>query len=175
MQRPERIPTRFDQDRDAVYLTATGPWLVRCPRCDGCARVQGRRLVCASCSLVRHASHDITPDGRVHATSGTGGRWQRDRDRGPRDAGPPQRDAHYELWLRERCCDGEMLWAVNGTHLAYLERYVAATLREGSPVPHQRLHHRLPDWMKRREHRVEVLESIARLRDRLATADTAPA
>jgi hypothetical protein len=33
--------------------TLEAPWLMVCPRCEGCARLVGSRLVCSSCALDR--------------------------------------------------------------------------------------------------------------------------
>lgn len=136
-------------------------YLVRCPQCGAQAQVVplagetlaapvARRLVCAHCGL--------TKDREAYAY-------------------PPQdRDAWYdqlELWLQTPCC-GETLWAYNADHLAFLEQYVAAPLRErthpdGSTLSrtgarNSTLASRLPAWIKRAKHRDDVLKGLGKLR-----------
>lgn len=129
------------------------PVLVECPRCAGRAVVLGdrwaARLVCDACSLARdwHAggvSSEPVPNG-VEPRFGT------------------------PLWLRSECCGGELLWATNAAHLAYLEAYVGARLRDHAPgvAP---LSSRLPAWMTSAKNRDEVVRHLGRLRRRLEGA-----
>lgn len=137
-------------------------FLVECPRCQACARVEpgadGRyRLSCGACG---HGEFAIEP--RPSALLG-----------GPFDAYFQQ-----PLWLATPCC-GECLWAYNEPHLDLLEAYVAAKLRERSrvvqPATAQRnktLVSRLPTWLKLARNRAAVLAAIAQLRARLPTPTT---
>lgn len=158
--------------------------LVLCPRCEGCAVIAGvgqaLRLTCSSCAVSRDW------DGRLHALDQDGNPkvWMRSRHSGSwidaetgRAASP--QDRMYgrefffgaELWLRTECCGGHLLWAFNREHLDWLDSYVAADLRERSPnsppapsASHSQLARKLPAWMKRAEHRDEVLRNLERLR-----------
>jgi hypothetical protein len=77
---------------------------------------------------------------------------------------------HLPLWLQTPCC-GETLWAYNAAHLAFLEDYVRATLREHARGPHgwrnQALANRLPKWMAEAKNRAEVLKGLEQLRQKL--------
>ncbi len=148
------MATRFRDE--ATYLDQFGATLlVRCPRCGGRAEFAApsdatgrqaalRRVVCAGCGYVRNGRAD-------------GPNWDA-LSRGNVDpySGLP-------LWLQTPCC-GETLWAYNMEHLAFLERYVAATLRERTPNKNSSLASRLPAWLTSAKNREEVLRGIARLR-----------
>ncbi len=76
------------------------------------------------------------------------------------------------LWLQAGCC-GELRWAYNAEHLAFLEAFVGARLRERRRSPEHgwsngALVSRLPAWLKSRKNREEVLAGLARLRRTLA-------
>jgi hypothetical protein len=147
------------------------PWLVRCPRCGEQAAMtdaQGTAtLGCSRCGLVRTGPVELLADGLVSHRTASAVRWRRDRV--PRSHWPRGTTETYELWLR-RPCGGHVLWATNAEHLTYLQLYVAATLREGTHIPHQSLHHKLPTWMKTAKHREEVLRTIELLQERLTAA-----
>ena len=70
------------------------------------------------------------------------------------------------LWLQISCC-GETLWAYNKNHLNFLEDYVGAKLRERTPNTNKSLASRLPQWIKSRKNRDEVLKCLKRLRTKL--------
>lgn len=145
-------------------------FLVRCPRCQQCARVmrcapsqpsyayrsdkliEPRRCVCPRCAYVEEWQKDEPSVGTVM-----------DRYLSPscRSAGRHRQittgDAvdwyfHLPLWLQTPCC-GHVLWAYNAAHLAFLREYGQADLRERAPVPNTNttLASRLPGWMKRAE------------------------
>jgi len=76
---------------------------------------------------------------------------------------------HCDVWLRVRCC-GELLWAYNNDHLAFLKAYVAAPLRERARDPdhnegtrNRLLESRLPKWMIAAKNREAVLAGISKL------------
>jgi hypothetical protein len=129
-----------------------GRVLVRCPRCAGCATVirpivEGRlyvgdaRLVCTGCGYARQ--QEIR------------GQWFG-------DAFDPI--ARQPLWLKAPC-RGRTLWALNAEHLAVLEGYVGAAVRERTAAPSSyTMVEVLPRWMKLAKHRGEVLRVIDRLR-----------
>lgn len=146
--------TRFRDE--PTYLAQFGAIrLVRCPRCAGRAEVaaQGdatrghaapRRVVCAGCGYVRVGQVDGP-------------------NRDTRAGAAAERYSGLPLWLQTPCC-GEILWAYNAEHLAFLERYVGATLRERMPNKNSSLASRLPTWLKSAKNREEVLRGIVRLR-----------
>jgi len=79
------------------------------------------------------------------------------------------------LWLREDF-RGEVFWALNGEHLAHLERVIRATLRERpvfgreSPkfrkreITNQNMPFNLPAWLLSAKNRSDLLRLITRLR-----------
>jgi hypothetical protein len=85
-----------------------------------------------------------------------------------RPAGVPEtpRFRGLELWLRTPC-EGRVLWAYDAAHLDFLERYVAAGLREQEPG-NTSLASRLPAWIKSRKNRAAVGRGLKRLRAMLA-------
>ena len=70
-------------------------------------------------------------------------------------------DINYFLAIH--CC-GHVLWVVNTDHLDFIERYVEADLRERVPNINRSLASRLPQWIKSRKNRAEILRSIAKIR-----------
>jgi hypothetical protein len=77
---------------------------------------------------------------------------------------------HLPLWLQIPCC-GETLWAYNPAHLAYIEDYVQATLRERQKDQHgwsnRSLRSRLPKWMQGAKNRTVVLECVEKLKQKV--------
>lgn len=147
-------PARFRDTTACLCAFAEFAVHVTCPTCRARAVVAPidrpagsslrwpRRLVCTACTYSRDQA--LVVEGR--------------RDHvGETSFGAP-------LWLRRSCC-GETLWALNGEHLDFLERYVAAGLRERGTVPGTLgLAESLPAWLKHAGHRREVLRGIHHLR-----------
>lgn len=107
---------RFHDDGTTLGSFA-GLVLVECPRCQKDARITHKtsheprqchsQLTCGH----RGCSRSNLPDTR-ESTQPSLGLFM-----------------GHRLWLRTRAC-GQYLWALNETHLDYLERYIAAELRE---------------------------------------------
>jgi hypothetical protein len=141
-------------------------FLVVCPKCDKLAKViideaefeklptrkthkfrsrffAPRRLVCLNC---------------VH----------RDYWKGSRIATGASVDWYFRLplWLEISCC-GETLWAYNLKHLEYIEKYVAAKLRERTSKTAKSMVSRLPKWIKSAKNRAEILKAIGKLKGKL--------
>lgn len=150
---------RFRDDGRSIY-DFSAEFLVRCPRCEQRAYVTPlvdgqpeagaapgifapRRCVCPSCGYIQEWR-------KIGVLFGRAVDW------------------YFELplWLQTPCC-GHTLWAYNADHLAYMEAYVRATLREEAPHAslnrNRTLASRLPDWIKHKENRAEVLKGLARL------------
>jgi hypothetical protein len=165
-------PTRF---REPDELPWRDPVFVVCPRCGRRATVKetGRntaRLLCPACTLAREWTGDrlhVLVAGRPAVLRGYDGGWvDPETGRLQRDYECPEgQDCRFgvPLWLRTECCGGHLLWANNQSHLAYLESYIGAALRERPEGP-SGLSWYLPAWMKHAKHRDEVLRSLARLR-----------
>jgi hypothetical protein len=134
-------------------------FLVRCPRCAGCAvvtplpreerQVPARaRVVCGACGYSKDGPQATT--GRADLVD-----WY----------------FHLPLWLQTPCC-GDMLWALNEAHLAFLEDYVRAVLREDTPrdqlpanaIRNGSIASRLPGWIKSARNRDEILRAIDKLK-----------
>ncbi|WMX16349.1 hypothetical protein [Aureispira sp. CCB-E] len=71
-----------------------------------------------------------------------------------------------EDFLTTPCC-GHTFWAMNLEHLAFVERYVESDLRERMPNINRSLASRLPQWIKSKKNRNEILKGISRLRLKL--------
>ena len=109
-------PQRFHDDGTTLYGLGDLV-LVECPRCHNSARMARKisrepyecsyTLSCGHCGC----SRSNLPDTR-ESTQPSLGLFM-----------------GHRLWLRTRAC-GQYLWALNETHLDYLERYIAAELRE---------------------------------------------
>lgn len=131
-------------------------FLVRCPRCDHAAvitprRIQGMQhrasLACPSCGYSKSDSfwHSYHESPRVPIF------------------GAPM-DPYYRLpvWLQAECC-GELLWAYNYRHLAYLAVFVEAKHRDGGRQARRNLSSKLPKWMGLAKNRRRLLKGIQRL------------
>jgi hypothetical protein len=147
-----------------------GEFLVACPSCAkravARAPVEARppRLTCARCGL----SRDWVPTATGVLFSRPAARWPQGQF-ALGDAADPY--FHLPLWLQVPCA-GNVLWAFNARHLAFLRDYVSATdrrtLREDPRAPRNRLlTSRLPRWMKLARNRVAVLRGIGRLEKKL--------
>lgn len=129
-------------------------FLVRCPRCHGKAQVVpldpeqaasfGRRRV--SCPACGYASDSAG----ITFTTGRETDWY----------------FGLSLWLQAPRC-GKILWAYNPEHLAFLEGYLRASLREREPNMNHSLVSSLPPWLKQAKHRKAALRCLARLRTTL--------
>jgi hypothetical protein len=77
--------------------------------------------------------------------------------------GHPQ-DPYFRLplWLSADV-GGETLWAYNRDHLAFLDAYLRAALRQRAPNHNGSLASRLPRWMKAASARQNVLKALARV------------
>lgn len=146
----------------APLAAFTATTLLVCPACGLCAESRDlggndspgwfnpRRLVCLRCSFSREwAERAIS---------------RRARDAVDDFFGLP-------LWLQTPCC-GDVLWAYSEQHLAALESYVLAELRERRRDPaygwsNRSWISRLPTWIKLAKNRDEVSRGFRRLRERL--------
>jgi len=146
--------------------------LVRCPSCGQCARVfspttdepptaqRPWRLTCLHCGFNTQQSSRccrVIDNGTIN----------------------PVRDPVFRtpVWLQAPCCGGKLLWAYNLDHLAFLESFVAATIRKrsdavrtGNGYRRMSMIAKLPAWLKAAKHREEILRTIQRLRDNLVTS-----
>lgn len=167
--KPRRAPRQ-----PATLFEFADEFLVVCPRCARCAVVRpssaahAPRLTCAGCGLIR----DWESERRGVLTSTDPSRWQAGQYA---VGGAADAYFHEPLWLTTPCLGGELLWATNARHLAFLRAYVEATDRraperaEGDPR-NATLASRLPRWLKLAKNRAAVLAAIAVLEAKLADA-----
>jgi hypothetical protein len=163
-------PQRFRDDGRSL-LNYLDDILVTCPKCGGAARVRlaeppapppkrpviagfaPRHLVCSSCTF------RSVWNGKTIALN--------------RLAGGAARDPYFGLPLRLQVPTRHgMLFAHNADHLAWIEAFVAAGLRErcaGGKPSSRSIASRLPRWVKSAKNRDEVVRALLRLR-RLADA-----
>ncbi|MGW0602399.1 hypothetical protein [Streptomyces sp. NPDC002640] len=155
-------PTRFFDHRRTKY-DFLDLILVRCPQCEGVARVvpaplddggagasiwTRRRVVCRVCAFSRES------DGNVLSLH-----------RGPGQVHDPY--LGLPLWLQSETRHGR-LWAYNLEHLRLIDKFVHATLREHASwhlaVRRMTVIGRLPTWVKLAKNRAEVLRTIDGMR-----------
>jgi len=71
-------------------------------------------------------------------------------------------------YIQIRCC-GELLWSANFEHLDFIEKYVSSKLRERKPNVNRSLASRLPNWIKDKKNRDDILKAIQKFRDAIPT------
>jgi DNA-directed RNA polymerase subunit RPC12/RpoP len=148
------MDTRFRDPAFGPYRFLAEDIAVACPHCGSRAvvktrRVEGRplmswprRLICPTCTHAETWSPNRNCAGRTLAADPFFG---------------------LPLWLQADV-RGHRLWAFNEAHLAYLKRYVAATLRERPvSVLGMTLVEKLPAWLKSAKLRPGILRAITRL------------
>jgi hypothetical protein len=73
------------------------------------------------------------------------------------------------LWLATSYRDNN-LWALNESHLTWLEDFIGAEMREDKLGGSSALHATLPRWMTASKNQKDVMKVLARLRQRLEAA-----
>jgi hypothetical protein len=157
-----RVNKRF-MDSGYTLYQMMDEILIVCPQCQACARITTkvpaardwfapRRLSCLRCGLTRDwAAKTISRSSR---------------------SGTVTDDFFGEpLWLQAPCGSGTV-WAYNFEHLALIESYIRADLREHRQRPdygwqNSSLVNRLPRWMTAAKNREKVLKVIQRLNSKL--------
>lgn len=71
-------------------------------------------------------------------------------------------------FIQIKCC-GEILWANNFEHLDFIEKYVAAKLRERKPNVNRSVASRLPSWIKDKSNRDKILKAISKFKKEFGT------
>jgi transcription elongation factor Elf1 len=149
------LATRFKDTRE--WIESFGrDLLINCPRCGQCASVTfvgagtsiERTCICVACGYSDKCTVRGLPAYSYRSD------WHK----------------RLDLWLQTPCC-GNVLWALNEKHLAFLESYVTAKLRQRRPGEFGWSNHslsgRLPQWVTSAKNRDEVLRCIQRLKLRL--------
>lgn len=123
-------------------------FLVVCPGCQSAARVvmgddANAKLTCTKCGRADFA--DI-------------------RKRNYTTLYGAQYDPYFKLplWLQIETC-GEILWAYNRPHLAFLKQFVASKHRDIGTPGNTNMGNKLPKWMLLAKNRDAVLQGIERL------------
>jgi len=155
----KRAPQKRFRDDGRTSFSYADDIVVACPKCSAAARVtlsdaaaagrfEPRRLTCTAC----------THRGTLRVNAISLGRF----------AGGTARDPYFGLPLRLQTPTRHgVLFAYNGDHLAWIEAYVAAPLRErriDSGRANRSIVSRLPQWVKSAKNREDVLRAVARLR-----------
>lgn len=158
------MPSRHIDDGTSIY-SFTNLFLVRCPKCESCARVirigdeipsSYGKLTCTSCGYFKETRLLRSKDARISQ---------------PIERVPCDWYFELPLWLQSPCC-GHILWAFNLDHLSFLESYIDARHRVGlrgdeaerMGIRNATLASRLPEWMIVAKHREDVLQGIRKLR-----------
>ena len=146
-------------------MDATGKWVGRFdPPIETFAeRILVRCNRCAKCAVVRSDEYHDREKTFVteSACSHCGDIWTIRTKR--------LRGSYLELPLwRQTRCSGEVLWALNEDHLAYLEMYLGARVRTRAFGQNSTIAARLPKWMTAAKNRDAVQKGLGRLRKMLS-------
>lgn len=147
---------RFEDPGTTIYTFLNEPFLVECPRCRQCARVanEKRTAPTVTCLQCGYAKSSVSPTPTMVI---------------PNDRGEPL-DPYFRLPLWCQAPVGRhVLWALNSSHLDFLEAYVSATLRQRTHLSswqNSSLASRLPRWLMAAGHRHAVLSAIGKLRQK---------
>lgn len=126
--------------------------LVICPTCAKKAvakanfEVKKVRLFCVHCGYNKEVSAELVHNAVIQK--------------------PANQFFDAELWL-QTTFKSEVFWAYNDKHLDYLERYIAATLREHKDRTHFTLLEKLPRFYHEAKNREGLLKIIAKLKSKM--------
>ena len=146
------------EHRSSIFTpTKEDPTLVVCPKCHSKGLIfpdldERVKYVCTNCTFDKRMCNQTLSF-----------RWN--------EANPTDGYFGFNLWLQINCC-GNSLWAFNKRHLAILDSYIKATLRERKPVSHgwcgnSSIPSKLPKWIKSHKNRQQLLKAIQKLHERL--------
>lgn len=123
-------------------------WVV-CPSCTKKAistvnfETKTARLFCASCGYNKETTTLVEKNGSLEMAANL--------------------YFQAELWLKTGF-KNEVFWAYNSKHLAYLEKYIGATLREHKDRSHFTLLEKLPKFYHEAKNREGLLKIISKLK-----------
>ncbi len=143
-------PNRFQDENLTLNNFYRDAWVL-CPSCEkkAIAKVdfenQTARLFCVQCGYNKETSTALVPNGTMKMAA--------------------HRYFNAELWLKASF-KTDVFWALNGTHLEYLERYISATLREHKNRTHFTLLEKLPKFYHEGKNREDLLKIIAKLKNK---------
>ena len=167
---------------------------VVCPKCGGHALAGKSRVVCAACgySESRSATAWKGPtEGSVRRRCAYCGRWLEKRIAGPRHTfltrltcsgcgckmdekivwrATVHRTPHdpyfgLPLWF-VGTVKGQVVWAYNREHLAFLLALVGANLRQREPNRNSSMISRLPSWLLAKKNRAAAISALRRMQGR---------
>jgi len=145
------MPNRFNDQNKRITEFQTDV-LVVCPSCRQKARAsvdyekEKARLLCSSCGYNKETTTNS-------AFLGIKGLWK----------AAAHQYFSAELWLQQPF-KNEVFWAYNKEHLAYLESYIGATLRERKDRSHFTLLEKLPKFYHEAKNRTALLKLIEKLK-----------
>lgn len=182
------MTTRFQDDGRMIW-DFIDDILVECPGCGGCAHVlprkpgsagvsSQRRVTCLRCGYARDAANwrdrrESRPNWRKERRANGQRRQASSSWYTPPGAPHPPHPSPTDTFLGlplylQTPCAGHILWALNPRHLAWLESFLAAGLREdAAPMRRKTAVSALPQWLILAHHRDEALRAVSRLRARL--------
>ncbi len=158
------MSTHFKGNRRYLY-EFSDLFLVRCPRCDKCARIMPRDMTDWLAHPYPYTRLLFAPRRITCEYCGYVKEWEGKRVKA---AGGNDWYFGFPLWLQTNC-SGELLWAINQHHLQFMEDFVRADFRETHW--NATLASRLPEWMKLGKNRADVLKCLAKLRELLVSSE----
>jgi len=159
----KNMTKRFTDGRENQFSitlpTNEDPILIACPKCKKMAKVlpnpaqpedpYSAKAICVNCGFSKIAAKNTK---HFH--------WGEEN---PKDG-----YFDFPIWMVIACC-GHSLWAYNGRHLDFLDKYVQAELREkpkdGLGIANSSLSSRLPKWMKAKSNRKQIIVGLEKLRE----------
>jgi hypothetical protein len=140
-------PNRF-QDENKILSHFYCEVLVACPGCHNKASAKldidekKARLVCLHCGYNKEKTTTIKPGGTIEM--------------------PAHQFFDAQLWLQAPF-KNEIFWAYNMEHLSYLQKYIAASLREHKDRTRFTLLEKLPKFYHDAKNREDLLKVIDKL------------
>ncbi|RWU10884.1 hypothetical protein [Pedobacter chitinilyticus] len=144
---------RFQDENKRLSEFETEVW-VQCPLCSkkAVAKVDHQlgeaKLLCSNCGHVKTTTTETV-------VFGVKAKWIRSAEE----------YFGVQMWLQHPF-KNNTFWAYNPAHLAYLEQYIAATLREHKDRSHFTLLEKLPKFYHESKNRTALLKIIAKLKSK---------
>jgi transcription elongation factor Elf1 len=143
-------PSRFQDENLRRCDFYKEVWVV-CPTCGKKAiatvsfEEEKARLFCIHCGYNKESTTALIPKGTIQMSAN----WYFD----------------VAFWLKASF-KNDVFWAYNDKHLEYLERYIAATLREHKDRTHFTLLEKLPKFYHEAKNREGLLKIITKLKNK---------
>ena len=132
------------KDKGETYYSFFKSRIVCCPRCSKPVDLVDERISCVHCGYSKIFKSSNNPSFRILDTG-----------------------LELKYFLELNCC-GNTLYALNVDHLDFIKHYVESDLRERIPNINKGLASRLPQWIKDKKNRHEILSCVDKLYKLLA-------